>query len=215
MNCVQRFASRAAVMLTLAALLCVSIPTDAQVPPGLLRFGTTGLFPPTVGDCLSVLAMNSSGQVATDSGVACSATIIATAYTNATAGFTAIMALPAIAANAPPARGECTLIWEESSTSATPTFAVQLSAAPTNLWVLATNTAGAFTAPTYTSITTTAQTAVTGALVTTTANAPYKLSLTFTLDTTSTAPGTLTVYGESSGGATLTVEPGSSCQWVP
>lgn len=214
MNFAHRFKAFA-LGATLAVLICANVPTEAQVPPGLMRFGTTGVYQPTVGNCLSILAMNSSGQVATDSGVSCAATVAATAYTNATAAYTAIMSLPAVAANAPPARGECTLIWEESNVSATPTFAVQLNNAPTNLWVLATNTAGAYTAPTYTSITTTTQTAVTGALTTTTANAPYKLSLTFVLDTTSTAPGTLTVYGESSGGFTLTIEPGSSCQWVP
>jgi len=219
MNCLQPYARRASVILAsalAAVLLCASLPSDAQVPPGLMRFGTTGTYSPQSGDCLSILAMNSSGQVATDAGMSCTANALSVAYTNATTGYTAILALPAIAAGAPAVHGECTLIWEESNTAATPTFAVQLSAAPTDLWVLATNTAGAYTAPTYTTITGTTQTAVTGALTTTTANAPYKLQLSFTLDTTSTAPATMTVYAENNSASyTLTVEPGSVCQWVP
>jgi hypothetical protein len=217
MNCLQSHPRRAALLLgaLAAVLLCASLPSSAQVPPGLMRFGTTGSYAPQVGDCLDILALNSSGQVATDNGVPCTTASLSAAYTNATAGFTSIMVLPTIAANAPPARGECTLIWEESNTGATPSFAVQLSAAPTDLWVLATYTNGAYVAPTYTTITSTTQTAVTGALTTTTANAAYKVTLNFLLDTTSTAAGTLTVYGESSGGFTLTVEPGSYCQWIP
>ena len=208
----KRYASL--VLTALVALACLGTPASAQVPAGLLRFGTTGTYAPQAGNCLSILAMNSSGQVATDSGSPCSPVILTTAYTNATTGYTAIMALPAVQGSTT-VRGECTLVWEDSSTSGTPTFAVQLSAAPTDLWVTAVPSAGAYVAPTFTTITTTTQTAVTGALTTTAATTPYRLSLNFALQN-ATAATTLTVYAESNNASyTVTVLAGSSCQWVP
>jgi hypothetical protein len=199
---------------SLLAMLAVCSISSAQVPPGLLRFGTTGVFAPQVGDCLSIMAMNSSGQVATDSTVPCAPSIITTAYTNATTAYTAIMSLPVVQ-GATTLRGECTLTWEDSSTSGTATFALGASAAPTDLWVTSNPTSGVFVAPTFTTITSTTTTAVTGALVTTTANAPYQLYLSFVL-VNPTAANTVTVYAESNNASyTLTVEPSSSCSWVP
>ena len=194
--------------------LCAVAPSQAQVPSGLMRFGTTGVFSPQAGNCLSIFAMNSSGQSATDSGTPCMPTVLTTAYTNATTGYTAIMALPTVQGGLT-LRGECTLIWQGSSTSATPTFAVQASSAPTDLYVLSTNTGSAYTAPAYTTITSTTQTAVTGALTTGAAATPYKLSLTFSL-INGTSPNTITVYAESNNASyTITVQPGSNCSWVP
>ena len=46
----------------LAAFACLALPASAQVPGGLWRFGTTGAYAPQAGDCVSILAMNSSGQ---------------------------------------------------------------------------------------------------------------------------------------------------------
>lgn len=200
-------------LLAVAAL--VSVPADSQVPAGLWRFGTTGVFPPQVGNCVSILAMNSSGQVGTDSGTPCTPTVLTTAYTNATTAYTAIMAMPTVQPSVT-VRGECSLIWQSSSTSGTPTFAVQLSAAPTDLWAFATYSGGAFVAPTYTTITTTTQTPVTPALTTTAANTAYRATISFALQTSATAANTLTVYAESNNASyTITVEPGSSCLWEP
>lgn len=201
-------------LIAAALAICASLPASSQVPPGLLRFGTTGTFPPQAGNCLSILAMNSSGQVATDSGVPCAPTFLTTSYTNATTAFTSVMALPVVQ-GALTLKGSCDIIWESSSTSGTPTFAMQLSAAPTDLWVVSSVSSGTATVPTYTTITTTTQTAVTGALTTAAATTPYRLTLSFTL-VNPTSANTLTLYAESNNASfTTTVLPGSSCQWTP
>jgi hypothetical protein len=199
-------------LLALVLALCAALPASSQVPPGLMRFGTTGVFPPQVGDCLSIMAMNSSGQVATDAGIPCLQSSLATAYTNATTAYTAIMALPTLQAPLT-VSGECTLIWQSSSTSGTPTFALGNSTAPTDLWVIAAPSDGVYVVPTYTTITATTTTAVTGALVTTTANTAYLVRLAFTL-VNPTAADTLTVYAESNNASyTISVEPGSYCMY--
>lgn len=201
-------------LIAAALAICASLPASAQVPPGLLRFGTTGTFPPQAGNCLSIMAMNSSGQVATDSGTPCTPTFLTTTYTNATTAFTAVMAMSPVQ-GALTLRGSCDIIWESSSTSGTPTFAMQLSAAPTDLWVISSISSGAATVPTYATITTTTQTAVTGALVTTAATTPYRLTLSFVL-ANPTVANTLTLYAESNNASfTTSVLPGSSCQWIP
>jgi len=64
------------------------------------------------------------------------------AYTNATVAYTPIMVLPAVQ-GVNIVTGECSLVWESSNTSGTVTFAAQLSAAPTNLWVTANASGGA------------------------------------------------------------------------
>lgn len=201
-------------LLLALALAAYAIPASAQVPGGLMRFGTTGAFQPQAGNCLSILALNSSGQSATDAGTPCTPAFLTAAYTNATTSYTAVLTLPATAAETT-VRGECTLTWEDSSTSGTATFAAGLSAAPTDLWVTANPTSGVFVAPTFTTITGTTTTAVTGALVTTTANAAYQLYLSFTVKN-ATASTVLTIYAESNSTSyTVTVEPGSSCAWLP
>jgi hypothetical protein len=198
----------------LAVLALASVPSDAQVPAGLLRFGTTGAYAPQTGNCLSILAMNSSGQVATDSGMPCATNVLTAAYTNATAGQTTIMTLPAVAAGAPVVRGECKIIWQESNTGATPSFAVQMNNAPTALWVVSSYSGGAYVAPGYYTITTTTQTAVTPALTTTAANTAYVANFALMLSPGAAAgPITITISGQSSGGFTLTVQPGSNCEW--
>ncbi len=205
----------APILVAVALAVCATIASvDAQVPLGLWRFGTTGVFPPQVGNCVSILAMNSSGQSATDSGTPCTPVVLTTNYTNATTGYTAVAALPTIQGPLT-LRGECSLVWESSSTSGTPTFAVQASAAPTDLWVTAVASGGAYTIPTYTTITSATQTAVTGALTTTAATTPYRLTLNFSVVNPAGA-NTITVYAESNNASyTTTVLAGSSCQWVP
>jgi hypothetical protein len=198
----------------IAFVLFSATLTEAQVPLGLMRFGTTGVFTPQVGNCLSIFAMNSSGQSATDSGIPCAPAVVATAYTNATTGYTAVMTLPTVQ-GALTVVGECSLIWEGSSTSLTPTFAVGNSAAPTDLWVVATTADGVDTAPVYTTITATTTTAVTTALTTTGSATPYKTTLHFTL-ATAAAADTVSVYAKSNNASyTVTVEPGSFCVYLP
>lgn len=195
-------------------VLLAGDPTSAQVPGGLWRFGTTGVFAPQVGDCTSILALNSSGQTGTDSGVPCAASVLLTNYTNATTAYTAVMALPVVQGNVT-LTGECSFVWESSNTSGTVTFAAQLSGAPTNLWVTANASGGAYAAPTYTAITTTTQTAITGALATTAATTPYTANFKFSL-VNGTGANTLTIYAESNNASfTATVLAGSSCKWVP
>ena len=141
-------------------------------------------------------------------------TALTTAYSNATTSYTAILALPSVAASST-LHGECDLIWESSSTSGTPSFGLGLSATPTDLWVLATYTDGTFLAPTFTTITTTATTTVAATLATSAASTAYLVHLTWVLQNGSSA-NVVTVYGLSNNASyTLTVEPGSSCRWAP
>lgn len=195
------------------ALLC-SMAASSQVPSGLWRFGTTGTFPPQVGNCVSILAMNSSGQTGTDSGTPCTPTFLTTTYTNATTAYTAVMALPVVQGPLT-LKGSCDVVWESSSTSGTPTFGVGASAAPTDLWTTATVSSGASPIPTFTTITSTTTTDVTGALTTTAATTPYKLTLTFVLVNPAGA-NTVTLYAKSNNASyTTSVLNGSSCQWTP
>lgn len=199
----------------LAAFACLALPASAQVPGGLWRFGTTGAYAPQAGDCVSILAMNSSGQTGTDSSVPCSPVYLSAAYTNATTAYTAVLTMPTTQASTA-VHGECDLTWESSSTSGTVTFGVGLSATPTDLWVSAVPADGAYVAPSYTTITSVTTTAVTGALVTTADTTPYKVHLYFLLANSSTAANTLTVYAESNNASyTASILAGSSCYWVP
>lgn len=196
-----------------AALTALCGVADAQLPPHQ-AYSIRGPNGVGNGDCSKIASFTPGvGMVSGDSGVPCSPSIITTTYTNATTGFTAIMSLPAVQGSTT-LSGKCTLTYQDSSTSGTATFAIGASAAPTNLWVTSTPTTGVFVAPTFTTITSTTTTAVTGALVTTTANAPYQIDLSFSLQN-ATAANTVTVYAETNGTGVLTVQPGSSCAWVP
>lgn len=195
-------------------LLLAGDPLTAQVPGGLWRFGTTGVFAPQAGDCVTILAMNSSGQTGTDSAVPCTPAVLTTAYTNATTAYTAVLSLPVTQGNTT-VTGECKLYWESSNTAGTVTFAAQLSAAPTDLWMVATTNSGATLTPAYTVITTTTQTAVTTVLATAAATTPYQTTLNFVL-ANAAAANTLTIYAESNNTSyTATVLAGSVCKWIP
>jgi hypothetical protein len=196
--------------LLVSAMLLVGISVAHATPPG---YPPTTIGNPVLGNCVEWVAGPQNPGVA-DSGTPCTPSIIITAYTNATTGYTAIMAMPP-AAGATTLRGECTLTYADSSTSGTATFAIGASAAPTDLWVTANPTTGVYVAPTFTTITSTTTTAVTGALVTTTANANYQVYLSFTM-AAAAVPSTLTVYAESNNVSyTVTVQAGSSCAWIP
>ena len=202
--------------LILMGLLTLASAAEAQVPGQLVRFGTTGAYAPQIANCVEIMAMNSSGQTVTDSSTPCAPSILSTAYTNTLATtYTAVLALPVTAASTTNV-AECDLVWEDSSTSGTATFAVGLSATPTALWVQSGTTGSAYAAPGYYTITNTTTTAVTGALTTAVINTPYKVHFNLTLANTSTAPNTLTIYAQSNSASyTLTVEPGSFCAWIP
>ena len=198
-------------LMLLTAFTALCGVSEAQIPAHLLHSVAA---PNGAGDCLALGSLTPSvGAVAGDSRTPCSPSIITTAYTNATTGYTAILALPPVQ-GAVTLRGECTLTYSDSSTSGTATFGMGLSVAPTDLWVTSNPTTGVFVAPTFATITTTTTTAVTGALVTTTANANYQVYLSFSL-INPTAANTLTVYALTNGTGTLSVLPGSSCAWVP
>ncbi len=127
------------------------------------------------------------------------------------------LALPVI----PPSttrKGECDLIFLVSSTSVTPTFALNTNATSTGLWVLgsqfrnATTTDVNFLPPTA-AVTTATQTAFTAALTMPSAASWFQVHVDFALQT-NTNPQQVTVYAKVNSG-TLTVEPGSSCSWLP
>jgi hypothetical protein len=199
-----------ALMFT-AALASLCGVAFAQLPPHALHSISN---PNAAGDCYAINSfVPSVGVVAGDSGTPCAPAFRTSAYTNATTSFTPILALPPVQ-GATTLRGECTLTYSDSSTSGTATFGIGLSAAPTDLWVTSTPTTGVFVVPTYTTITTTTTTAVTGALVTTAANANYQVYLSFSM-VNATAANTLTVYASTNGTGVLTVQSGSSCSWIP
>ena len=141
-------------------------------------------------------------------------TALTSAYTNSTTSYTAVMALPSLAASAT-AHGYCDLVWEENTAAINGIFAVQLSQTPTSLWATSVPTDGAFVTITYTTITTTAQTQVFSGAANATPNTPYKLHLDLTLQNGSSA-NVLTVYAKT-GTSTdqLSVEAGSACGWLP
>jgi hypothetical protein len=87
--------------------------------------------------------------------------------------------------------------------------------APTDLWVIA-NTQSTATSVTYTTITSTTTTAVTSTLTPSATGTGYVTNLDFVLETGSSNPVTLTIYGDTqSSSDELNVEPGSSCGWLP
>jgi hypothetical protein len=112
-------------------------------------------------------------------------------------------------------RGHCTLIWEQATAVSTVTFGMGMNNAPTDLWVIA-NTQSTTTSVTYTTITGTTTTAVTSTLTPSATSTGYVTNLDFVLETGSSNPVTLTIYGDTqSSSDELYVEPGSSCGWLP
>ena len=132
-----------------------------------------------------------------------------TSIANVTTG----LALPAIPAGTN-VRGRCTIIWQQSSTTPTVTFSLVTSQAPTHLLVVA-NSYSTIIANQVTSITTATTTAITAALAPTAKNTNYYVNLDLSLENGGSA-NSLTVDAlESSSTYTLTIEPGSSCGWLP
>jgi hypothetical protein len=128
------------------------------------------------------------------------------------------LALPAVPVNTN-RYGTCNLVWEASATDNV-VFGLNTSAAPTSfqlLWstkYLATGTnASGFPIPA--AVTTAVTTTVTASIAPTNSNTLYPVQLAFSLQTGATNPVTITVYGDITSGATLTLLAGSSCGWLP
>lgn len=145
-------------------------------------------------------------------------TALTTSMTIATTGFTSTgLVLPTVPANTIKT-GRCAIYWQMSSTSYTATFGIGMNNSPAGLWggssvtYAATGTASwlAF-AQTATAATAISTPATAGAAGTT-----YRAEVDFTLQTGTTNPVALTLYGEvSNTSATLTIGPGSVCYWLP
>jgi hypothetical protein len=114
--------------------------------------------------------------------------------------------------------GRCVIYWQMSSTSYTVTFGLGMNNAPTSVWggsqltYAATGTTN-WLAFTQTGTSTTAISTATTAGATGTT---YKAEIDFVVQTGASNSVAMTIYGETSNsGATLTIEPGSTCYWLP
>jgi hypothetical protein len=108
-------------------------------------------------------------------------------------------------------------VWQTSATADTPTFAFNTSATSTGFWILGSQYYGTTSAVTNllppAAVTTATQTAFTAALTAAAATTSYQVHVEFAVQT-NTNPQQITVYAKINGG-TLTVEPGTSCGWLP
>ena len=141
-------------------------------------------------------------------------TVLTTLYTTTSSVFSSILSLPAAPASTT-VRGQCSIWFTQNGAGPTATFGMSASAAPTDLYV-ASHTDNATTtvsALAYSAtITSTATTQVTQSLQGMNGNIEV-LRIEFSLINGSSS-NVITLYGEQSG-ATLNVEPGSSCGWLP
>ena len=114
-------------------------------------------------------------------------------------------------------KGYCDIVWQTSATADTPTFAFNTSATSTGFWILGSQYYGTTSAVTNllppAAMTTATQTAFTAALTAAAATTSYQVHVEFAVQT-NTNPQQITVYAKINGG-TLTVEPGTSCGWLP
>ena len=69
-------------LLALLALFSASGYAQTAIQPGPIKFGTNGTVTPTVGHCLDILAITSSGVTATDAGAACGGGVNFYVYAN-------------------------------------------------------------------------------------------------------------------------------------
>ncbi|MFZ1905224.1 MAG: hypothetical protein WAU56_07515 [Steroidobacteraceae bacterium] len=201
------------------ALVGADIPTLNQSTTGNAATATALAATPSV--CGSGQA--AQGVVANGNATGCftpsggsspgsQSTVLTSPYTNATTGYTSILALPSVAASAT-VRGSCDLDWSSNTASTISTFAIELSQTPTNLLVDALPTDSSFIGVTVTTITSTTQTQVASYTASATANTNFHLHLNFALQNGSSA-NTLTVYAKANAD-TMTVITGSACGWLP
>jgi hypothetical protein len=141
-----------------------------------------------------------------------------TAASIGTTGFTTTgLVLPTVPPNTTK-NGRCVVLWQMSTTSYTASFGMGMSAAPAGLWGGTSVTYGAVGTSNWLAFsqTATAATAVSTAVTAGTANTTYRAEIDFTLQTGSSNPVAVTLYGlVSQASATLTIEPGSACYWLP
>jgi len=141
-----------------------------------------------------------------------------TAATIGTTGFTSTgLVLPTVPANTTK-NGRCVVLWQMSSTSYTATFGLGMSNAPTGLWGGTSVTYAAAGTSNWLAFsqTATAATAISTAATAGAANTTYRAEIDFTLQTGSTNPVAVTLYGlVSQSSATLSIQPGSACYWLP
>jgi hypothetical protein len=192
----------------------VSLPggTSAQRPSavaGMIRYnsGTPGIEAYYDSTWNSLGGGSSYGALSTF--LTSATTITATSFT------TTNLVLPTIPASTT-VRGSCNINWQMSTNGVNATWGMGMNNTPTDLYVISTIYTGAASSVTISSYTiaSTTTTAVSAAAEATTANSMRKASFDFVLVTGSN-PVTLTLYGEVASAATLTVEPGSSCGWLP
>jgi hypothetical protein len=114
--------------------------------------------------------------------------------------------------------GRCVIDWQMSSTSYTATFGIGMNNSPTDLWGGSSVTYAAAGTSNWLAFTqtATAATAISTAATAGATGTTYRAEIDFTLETGATNPVAVTLYGEtSSSSATLTIEPGSMCYWLP
>jgi hypothetical protein len=141
-----------------------------------------------------------------------------TPTTIATTGFTTTgLVLPTVPVNTTK-NGRCVVLWQMSSTSYTATFGVGMSNAPTGLWGGTSVTYAASGTSNWLAF---SQTATTATAVSTPATAgatgtTYRAEVDFSVQTGATNSVAITLYGSvSNASGTLTIQPGSSCHWMP
>jgi hypothetical protein len=141
-----------------------------------------------------------------------------TASTISTTGFTSTgLVLPTVPANTTK-NGRCIVLWQMSSTSYSATFGIGMSNAPTGLWGGSSVTYAAAGTSNWLAFsqTATAATAVSTAATAGAANTTYRAEIDFTLQTGVSNTVAVTLYGQvSNSSATLTIQPGSACYWLP
>ncbi|HEV2487524.1 MAG TPA: hypothetical protein VGT08_18510 [Terracidiphilus sp.] len=114
--------------------------------------------------------------------------------------------------------GRCVVLWQMSSTSYTATFGIGMSNTPIGLWGGSGVTYAAAGTSNWLAFsqTSTATTAVSTAATAGATGTTYRAEIDFTLQTGAINPVAITLYGETSNtGGTLTIEPGSTCYWLP
>ena len=141
-----------------------------------------------------------------------------TSATISTTGFTTTgLVLPAVPVSTIKS-GRCVVYWQMSSTSYTATIGIGMSNVPINLWGGSSVTYAATGTSNWQAFMQTAAsaTAISPATTAGAANTTYRGEVDFTLQTGATNPVSVTVYGEvSNASATLTIQPGSACYWLP
>jgi hypothetical protein len=144
--------------------------------------------------------------------------ILTPAYSNATTGFTAIVALPSLPASITQ-HGSCDIPWDQATNVSTVSFGFGLSQSPASgglgVWgIVGDSSSGVVVLPT-TTITNTVTTAVASTITPGVAGTVYSAHFDFTLFNSATA-NVVTLYGLTANTAdALQVPAGAACYWHP